>query len=106
MVELELLEVELEAESAVELVADTAAISEVDTALEVTSEVLEELEDQALALISDHPMVALDHQLNTAHPANLDHTKPMIFLPSPILNYLLYIIVFYVSFKYKVTVLQ
>jgi len=90
-VELELLEV------------DTAATSEVDTALEVTLEVLEDLE---LALTLDHPMEVLDHQLNMAPPENLDHTRPMIFLPSPILNYLLYIIVFYVSFKYNVTVLQ
>lgn len=91
-------------ESVVELEEDTAAISEVDTALEVTSAVLEDHPDPALIL--DHPMEALDHLLNTAHPANLDHTKPMTFLPSPILNYLLYIIVFYVSSKYNVTVLQ
>jgi len=97
------LEVESEAALAVESVADTAAISEVDTALVVT---LAALEDQAQVSISDQATDLQDHPLNMAHPENLAHTKPMIFLPSPILNYLLYIIVFYVSFKYNVTVLQ
>lgn len=95
--------VESAEESEEESAEDTAVISEEDIALEVTSAVLEDL-DPALTL--DHPKEAQDHQLNTAHPANLDHTKPMTFLPSPILNYLLYIIVFYVSSKYNVTVLQ
>jgi len=97
------LEVVSEAESAVELAVDTAVISVVDTALEAT---LEALEDLVRASTSDHPMEVRDHLLNMAPLENLDHTKPMIFLPSPILNYLLYIIVFYVSSKYKVTVLQ
>jgi len=96
-------EAESEVESEAESEEATAVILEEDTALEVTLEVLEDL---AQASILALPMEAQDHQLNTAHPANLDHTKPMIFLPSPILNYLLYIIVFYVSSKYNVTVLQ
>lgn len=95
---------ELAAVSVEESAEDTAATSEVATALEVTLAALDHL---APVLILDHLTEAQDHLLNTAHPANLDHTKPMMtFLPSPILNYLLYIIVFYVSPKYNVTVLQ
>jgi len=86
-VESEVLEVELEAESAAELAAesevDTATL---DTVLEVTLEALEALDLASILETQDpNPMEVRDQQLSTDPQERADHTKPMIFLPSPIL---------------------